>query len=1189
MRFAAKSLLCQSRLLALTLILTATAHTAPFGSGNLAVLRVGSGSAALSSACTEVFVDEYTTAGVLVQSIALPTAADGGNQPFCVSGSATSEGMMSLSADGRSLTVPGYAATPGTASIATAAGINRVVAIIDANGTVDTSTSFSDGYLLNNVRSATSVNGFQFWLSGTGNTASGGVRVIDLGDSTSTQVSTTVTNTRAIAIFGNQLYVSASSGAFRLAIVGTGVPDTAGQTITNLPGFSTSAGSPYQFYFADLDAGVAGMDTLWVANDNATGLQKHALVAGNWVALNAVGVAADAYRGLTRVGGNLYFTGRASGVGVIRSIAGGAYFEDLNGTANTIVTAGANQVFQGIAQTPQGAPTLSIADVSQNEGNSGTSTMTFTATLSRTATEACEFRIEAYASAADTATPNDDFVQFTSKKLMIPAGQSSLTFPVTINGDTTVEPNETFSVAAFGEPNACDISGAEAVGTILNDDGQVVAALSIDDVSISEGNSGTSNAVLTVSRNNNTTAFSVDYASADGSALAASDYQASSGTLNFAAGGALSQTISVPINGDAIVEANETAFVNLSNLVDITGVTTLGDAQGQITILNDDSEISISIAAASITEGNAGTVNLNLPITLSATAPANATVPFTVTAGTASNPADYSTSSGTVNLVAGSSSASASVVVISDLLDENDETLTVTLGAPPSGYSVAVGVGIGTILDDDAPPVLTLNAPSVVEGDSGPTPMNFIATLSAASSFDVSFSRATVNGSAAAGSDYTAIAASSVTIPAGQTSVTIPVNVLGDTTVEGNENFSLVLSTIANSSTSSVSTLGTIIDDDSLITLSINDISLSEGNTGNSNANFSVTLSAPAPAGGTLIDFSTADGTAAAGTDYVARTSQTLSIAAGATTGTITVQVIGDTVVEPDERFVVNLSNPRAGNTFRAVGYVIGDGQGEATIVNDDAVIVLNLAPASVNEGNSGTVNLSLPVTLSAPAPSATTVPFTVVAGTASNPADYTTSSGSVAISAGASSAVATVSVVGDLLDEANETLTVNLGAAPAGYSLGTSSATGTITDDDAPPSITLSAPSANEGSTLAFVVALSAPSSFDVSFQRATADGTATAGSDYIALSAAAVTIPAGQTGTTINVTSLLDSGNEPDETLLLNLTQISNATPSSLSATGTIRNVQSLIAVPSLNAPALIILCLLMWAVAFGQRRAP
>lgn len=1187
MRFTASSTHRKSALLALTSFLAVGAHAAPFGSGNLAVLRVGSGAAALGSACTEVFIDEYTTAGTFVQTIALPTAANGSNQPFCVSGSATSEGMLSLSANGQSLVVPGYAATPGTASIASAAGINRVVAVIDNNGGVDTSTNFNDGYLLNNIRSATSIDGSTFWMSGTGNTASGGVRVIDRGASSSTQVSTSVTNTRAIAIFGGQLYVSASSGAFRLASVGTGVPNTSGQTITNLPGFSTTAGSPYQFYFADLDSNIAGIDTLWVANDNATGLQKHALIGGNWMALNSIGVAADAYRGLTRIGGNLYFTGRAGGVGVIRNLAGGGYNENLNGTANTLVTAGANQVYQGIAETPQGAPTLAIGDVAQDEGNTGSSSMTFTATLSRAAAANCDFRVEAYVGPMDTATANSDFVPFTSKKLTIPTGQTSLTFNVTINGDTTVEPNETFSVDAFGEPNACDISNAGAVGTIRNDDGQSAASLQIDNVSITEGASGTTNAVLTVSRNNATTAFSVDFASADGTALAASDYQASSGTLTFAVGGPLSQSISVPINGDTVVEANETLFVNLSNVVDSLGVTTLADAQGQITILNDDVPISISIANASVTEGSSGTVNLNLPITLSANATSNATVPFTVTAGTATTPSDYTTTSGTVNLVSGSSTATATVTVVSDVLDENDETLTVTLGAAPTGYTVYTGVALGTIVDDDLPPTISLSAPSVLEGDIGTTALNFVATLSAPSSFDVGFTRETANGTALSGSDYIALAPANVTIPAGQTSLTIPVSVLGDTLVEGNENLSLALSAFTNSSSTSVSNTGTITDDDSTITVSINDVSLSEGNTGNSNANFTVSLSAPAPVGGTLIDFSTADGTATAGTDYIARTAQSLTIAAGATTGTISVQVIGDTTIEPDERFVVNLSNPRSGNTFRAVGYVLGDGQGEATIVNDDTLIVLNLANASVLEGNSGTVNLSLPITLSAPAPSAASVPFTVIAGTATNPADFTTSSGSVTITAGATSAVANVVVVGDLLDEPNETLTVNLGAPPAGYSIGAGTATGTITDDDASPTISISAPSANEGSALAFVVSLSAPSSFDISFQRATADGTATAGVDYSALAAALVSIPAGQTTATVNVSTLIDGSNEPDETVLLNLTQIGNATPTTLSATGTIRNVQALIAVPSLNWQGLLALCLLLLALAFSQKR--
>jgi len=118
------------------------------------------------------------------------------------------------------------------------------------------------------------------------------------------------------------------------------------------------------------------------------------------------------------------------------------------------------------------------------------------------------------------------------------------------------------------------------------------ASVSIDDVTITEGDAGTSVATFTVTRTNADTAFSIDFATADGTASAASDYDAASGTLTFAVGGALTQTVSVTINGDTTVEPTETFAVNLSNLVQTTGSTTIADGAGTGTIISDDVSLS---------------------------------------------------------------------------------------------------------------------------------------------------------------------------------------------------------------------------------------------------------------------------------------------------------------------------------------------------------------------------------------------------------------------------------------------------------------------------------------------------------------------------------------------------------------------------------------------------------------------
>src|SRR5205814_1372617 len=140
------------------------------------------------------------------------------------------------------------------------------------------------------------------------------------------------------------------------------------------------------------------------------------------------------------------------------------------------------------------------------------------------------------------------------------------------------------------------------------------------------------------------------------------------------------------------------------------------------------------------------------------------------------------------------------------------------------------------------------------------------------------------------------------------------------------------------------------VNDDGAVTpsISINDVSKSEGNSGTTSFAFDVTLSSAAAAPVT-VNFATADGTATAGSDYTALSSTTLTFTAGETSKQITVNVTGDTLVESDENFFVNLTSPSGGT--------IADAQGQGTITNDDGVVVtpsISINDVSKSEGNSG-------------------------------------------------------------------------------------------------------------------------------------------------------------------------------------------------------------------------------------------
>jgi len=224
--------------------------------------------------------------------------------------------------------------------------------------------------------------------------------------------------------------------------------------------------------------------------------------------------------------------------------------------------------------------------------------------------------------------------------------------------------------------------------------------------------------------------------------------------------------------------------------------------------------------------------------------------------------------------------------------------------------------------------LLSIGDVSVTEGNSGSKAAVFTVTLSPATSSTVTVSVSTLNGTATAGSDYTAVSGT-LTFAPFETSKTVSVPVLGDTVVEPNETFYVKLSGATNAGYARSQATGTIVNDDApaaTVSIRISDARVVEGNAGATRIAFSVTLSAPSTQAVSVM-YSTANGTATAGRDYAAVTGS-LTFAPGETSKVIATAVIGDTLVEPNETFYVNLSS--------AVGATIADGQGLGTIVNDD-------------------------------------------------------------------------------------------------------------------------------------------------------------------------------------------------------------------------------------------------------------
>ncbi|MGI0486842.1 Calx-beta domain-containing protein [Pantanalinema rosaneae CENA516] len=359
-----------------------------------------------------------------------------------------------------------------------------------------------------------------------------------------------------------------------------------------------------------------------------------------------------------------------------------------------------------------------------------------------------------------------------------------------------------------------DVGAFEFGGTLPPPPPPTLGELQIGNVAIAEGNTGSQDAIFTVNLSAaSTETVTVNYATADDTALAGSDYTAVTGSLTFAPG-ETSQTIRVPILGDDLVEADETFFVNLTDPTNAS-ITT---AQGIGTITNDDFATTpilpeLSIADVSVVEGNSGTTNAVFTVNLSTASNEIVTVDYATADGTALADADYQSANGTLSFNPGETSQTLSIAIVGDQAIELDETFLVNL-LNPTNATLLNEQAIGTIQNDDLA-MLKIGNVSLREGNRGTRNATFTVSLSDPVSQTVTVDYATANGSAIAGQDYTA-SSGRLTFEPGQTEQTLNVAITGDRTFELNEVFYVNLDNATNAAIHTSRGIGTIRNDDRL-------------------------------------------------------------------------------------------------------------------------------------------------------------------------------------------------------------------------------------------------------------------------------------------------------------------------------------------------------------------------------------
>ncbi len=789
----------------------------------------------------------------------------------------------------------------------------------------------------------------------------------------------------------------------------------------------------------------------------------------------------------------------------------------------------------------------------------------------------------------------------------LPAGESvTITFKVTVD--------DPFTGALPQVSNQGTVSGSN-FADVLTDDPSVVGTadptvtpIDLPDVSVAVSptsvlEDGATNLVYTFTRNGSTAAamtvnFSVggtaSFTEPDYTQTGAATFTATNGTVVIPIGSSTA-TVTVDPSVDLTVEPDETVDLTVTSGVGYT-VGVPSSASGTIT--NDDTSVSVAVSPGAVAED--GATNLVYTFTRTGVLSTSLAVNFTV-GGTATfgvSPDDYtqtgatafSPAAGVVTFTVGSPTATVTVDPEADSTVEPDETVILTVAAGV-GYTVgAPPSATGTITNDDTDVSVAVSPGSVAEDGATNLVYTFTRNGVTTSALTVNFS---VGGTATFGvspNDYTQTGATSFTPPtgtvtfsAGSSTALVTIDPEADITVEADETVDITVTAGVGYNVGSPSAAsGTITNDDTNVSVAVSPASVAEDGAGNLVYTFTRTgvtsnaLTVNFSVGGTASFGPSPDDYTQTGATTFTPTTGTVTFTAGSPTATVTVNPETDSTVEADETVDITVT--------AGAGYNVGSPSSASGIItNDDTDVSIAVSPLAVAED--GATNLVYTFTRNGVTSGALTVNFTV-GGTASfgvSPNDYTQTgatsftppTGTVTFAPGNSTAMITVDPQTDTTIEADETVILSL-AAGAGYNVSSpSSATGTITNDDADVSVAVTpAAVAEDGATnLVYTftrtgfTAGALTVNFSVGgtavFGPSPDDYTQTGATTYTTTSGS-VTFAPGSPTAIVTVDPETDLTAEPDETVIITLTAGASYNPVSPdSATGTILNDDTLVSV--------------------------
>ncbi|HJU54466.1 MAG TPA: Calx-beta domain-containing protein [Pyrinomonadaceae bacterium] len=868
------------------------------------------------------------------------------------------------------------------------------------------------------------------------------------------------------------------------------------------------------------------------------------VIQGNYIGLNAAGNAPLPNKSsgiVISTGSNNVVGGTQDAAGNVIAFNGGAGVSGSTGTGNLISH---NSIFSnarlGIEWGGDGPSQNDGSDLDEGSNNlqnypvltsvtpSGTGTAVKGSLKSKPSTA---YTVDFYLNTACDALGYGEGARFFySQKLVTDANGNAiinLVIPKPLAAGKTVT-----ATATDPEGNTSEFSPCDASATTGSLEFSAASINVLEDIGVAQ--------IKVVRNGGSKGTLSVKYATSDLTAKAGKDYTAAAGTLVFADGETI-KTFDIPVANDNVTEPDELVQLTLSGLTDLETRGAYGTAV--MRIQGNDTQLTLSGDYVGVVEGDTGTKDVVVTVKLSAATSRTITVPYTTGdvytgVGQATSGTDFQPVSGTLTFGPGVTSQTVTVPVVGDTIDELTEAFGVLLSS--SAEAVVANDPIVFITDNEPDPQISIADATVIEGTPGQqTYASFTVKLSRPSDFYVQVYYRMGPGTANY-EDYATYYSGSVYFVPGQTSQTILIPVFDDTRDEPNETFSVLLSGASNATITDGQALGTIVDNDPT-TISIGNVTLTEGNTGSANASFKVSLSLPS-AQPVTVKYATVNGTAASPADYTPA-SGTLTFAPGQTLISVNVPVAGDIADEEDENFKVQLSAP----TNAVLAY---NNYGICFIKDNDAPPKISINSITVTEGSTGTTNAAFTVSLSAASGNTIFVNYETADGTASAYSDYTgVDTSSLTFEPGQTSKTVNVVVQGDAWDELDtETFKVLL-SNPYNATLATSQGVCTIKDDDPLPAFKVSDVVVTEGDSGAalatFTVTLDGQTTQNVSVKFATSNGTAVAPGDYTAKPLTTLTFGAGLGNVKeVSVYVKGDALDEENETFNLTLSGATNAT---------------------------------------------